>query len=390
MGVGYNPRCVQDGLLVCLDSANKRCFRGEPTTNLFYDNGIKNWSIVGLGGSVINTTTIEENNRYRFESVSGIGQFRMYALLAKLTNGLTYNLSFKYKMISGSSFVYSDWCDVSVSSNRIIESRDDYYFQSGYGSRATYDSTYRFADFNLPVGSVVEVWDLQLEQRNYYTPFVNGVRGATVETGGGLFDLSGNSRHGELANNPVYNSPKGGSILFDGVNDYIITNYDLSWNNTNSAAIEFFCKPNNINQRAGIVGKPSPNWEWSIMHGENGITNSSLTFVYWTTGGGHTNGPVINISNFFSTEWVHVVVSWNHITSETSIYKNGVLQRTDFWTAPSTNQNRNNNIYLGGGIYTWNTGYWNGELSLFRVYNRSLSAKEVWQNFNATRSRFGI
>ena len=33
---------------------------------------------------------------------------------------------------------------------------------------------------------------------------------------------------------------------------------------------------------------------------------------------------------------------------------------------------------------------WNGEISLFHIYNRALTASEIQQNFNATRGRFSI
>lgn len=32
MGVGYNPRIVTDGLVLCLDAANKRSYPGSGTT----------------------------------------------------------------------------------------------------------------------------------------------------------------------------------------------------------------------------------------------------------------------------------------------------------------------------------------------------------------------
>jgi len=34
--------------------------------------------------------------------------------------------------------------------------------------------------------------------------------------------------------------------------------------------------------------------------------------------------------------------------------------------------------------------YFKGKISVVKIYNRALSAAEVQQNFNATRSRFGI
>jgi len=43
------------------------------------------------------------------------------------------------------------------------------------------------------------------------------------------------------------------------------------------------------------------------------------------------------------------------------------------------------------GYESGTTAYtWNGEISLFHIYNRVLTAQEIQQNFNATKSRFGL
>lgn len=431
MSVNSGPKIPSDSLAAYFDLSNQLCFRGEPTTNLAritsdfsgtayassdewtqtvlkkqFDPAVK--TPVGSGA-----TLIMESGGTGWHALSrygggGSGNFSLsfyikpvtndittvdLGLLADGTNRITFNLNTRaitYNNVNTPRVAFIE--DVREHPGWLRVGANLFGRSGGWVGSFGYDTLSQYT------GSVSgkQMYVAGAVEQATFAPTkplpAQTTRGTTVAAGGGLVDISQNARAAEFVNSPSFktNTNRNYSVVFDGVDDYIITNYDLSWNNTNSAAIEFFCKPNNAIQRAGIVGKPSPDWEWSIMHGQNGATNSTLTFVYWTTGGVHTNGPVINISNFFSTEWVHIVVSWNHNTSETSIYKNGVLQSTDFWAAPSTNQNRTNNIYLGGGIYTWNTGYWNGELSLFRVYNRSLSASEVQRNFNAFRGRFGI
>jgi hypothetical protein len=39
-----------------------------------------------------------------------------------------------------------------------------------------------------------------------------------------------------------------------------------------------------------------------------------------------------------------------------------------------------------GGYYDW----FKGNMGIIQIYNRALSASEVLQNFNATRTRFGV
>jgi hypothetical protein len=43
------------------------------------------------------------------------------------------------------------------------------------------------------------------------------------------------------------------------------------------------------------------------------------------------------------------------------------------------------------GYESGTTAYtWNGEIALFQIYNKALTASEIQQNFNALRGRFGI
>jgi len=86
--------------------------------------------------------------------------------------------------------------------------------------------------------------------------------------------------------------------------------------------------------------------------------------------------------------WYHVVYTWNGATS--TFYINGSSAGTKTSTNPSINQNRSNNVMLGGHTYVWSDSFWNGKLGSVRFYNKALSASEVLQNYNATRTRFGL
>jgi hypothetical protein len=55
----------------------------------------------------------------------------------------------------------------------------------------------------------------------------------------------------------------------------------------------------------------------------------------------------------------------------------------------------NSIVYGGGGISIgkqgpWDIYYFNGNIGQTMVYNRALTSTEVTQNFNATKSRFGL
>ena len=70
------------------------------------------------------------------------------------------------------------------------------------------------------------------------------------------------------------------------------------------------------------------------------------------------------------------------------IYVNGVLVRTSGTLSGTVTQNTTGAAFIGiygGGGYPFN-----GRIAQTQIYNRALTAQEVQQNFNATRSRYSI
>jgi len=386
------PNIITDGLVLALDAANVKSFPGEPTTNLLYNNGIVDWSIVNLTVNV-SRTTITENSKYRITSTSYInaytfGAFRMYVPLASLINGLTYTMSFKWKFISGSpGFSMTDWNDTSLF-NVINTSYADYNYASATGVRSVYDTTYRFMDFSIPANTVIEIWDVQLEQKLYATAFVNGTRGTTVATGGGWADKSGNNNHGALVNGPIYNSNDGGSVVFDGIDDYVSQTYNMA--SLSEFSIDFWAKTYNTgssgaNNNAGLagpnvggtyirVGFSEINQRVDILMYVNGNESNSFLSVY------------IPYSEFEKTEYNHYTCTIKDNDSM-NIYFNGQLKKTV-----------NIGSVITTGLTTWyqrlgnyaNAFKWTGEIATSRLYSRKLTSEEIQQNYNATKSRFGL
>jgi hypothetical protein len=204
-------------------------------------------------------------------------------------------------------------------------------------------------------------------------------------------DLSGNGYNGTLTNSPTFSNSNGGSIIFDGTNDYTSTSLDLSWNNTNSVSISMWIKTGNLSQSKGFLG--TGNFEWQFRQGQYAGANSDLVFVYWDNSGGHTNGSIPSMSGFFDdTNWKHLTMTWNNSNSTILFYKNGTQIFSQVYGNPSANRVSSELMQIGGNVYSWDGvgAYWNGSFSNIQTYNRTLSATEVLQNYNATKTRFGL
>jgi hypothetical protein len=75
------------------------------------------------------------------------------------------------------------------------------------------------------------------------------------------------------------------------------------------------------------------------------------------------------------------------------LYINGIQQTLTFSTynVPSTTSNVG---LVNAGIGAYSTGNWNnflnGSIGTSRLYTRALTDAEITQNFNITKSRFGL
>jgi hypothetical protein len=209
------------------------------------------------------------------------------------------------------------------------------------------------------------------------------------ESGTTWIDLSGNNNNGTLTNGPTFNSSNEGSIVFDGVNDYISlpTNF-ISWVGGIPFTISVWFKTTSTGIIFGQQNGPIPN-----------STNSYIPAIYVDTNG------LLRTTCFYSGTLQTSVSSsavnngaWNKITVtflsgiQTS-YLNGISYATLSQT--QVGYSGSYFYFLGSGqgnnwTATPASPYYNGSISNFSYYNRALTAAEVLQNFNAQKSRFGL
>ena len=83
-------------------------------------------------------------------------------------------------------------------------------------------------------------------------------------------------------------------------------------------------------------------------------------------------------------QWQHLVVTYNGI-STMLLYRN-TIQTGGNAAVSGSITNTVKTLTIG----VRNTQYWRGNLGPCRIYNRALSQTEIKQNYNASRSRFGV
>jgi hypothetical protein len=185
-----------------------------------------------------------------------------------------------------------------------------------------------------------------------------------------------------LVNGPTFSSADGGSIDFDGINDFGTTGSPLdpvadglfadsssSWSVTS-----FF----NADTTAGT----------DAITGKGGGTGAAATYFVIRDGNKIKarlrGGTIATIATISANTWYEVTVTWDGSTAKS--YLNGVYA-TNISVGTAAKQNNNFNI---GATASGNSIRFNGKISVTLVYNKALTASEVTQNFDFFKGRYGL
>ena len=188
---------------------------------------------------------------------------------------------------------------------------------------------------------------------------------------------------GTLTNGPTYDSANGGSIVFDGVDDKVDCGDPPSLRLSSTLTIQVIFYINSYNIWAGLIGK---NNNLKSVYGLNLSPNSQrLRFNYnnispWTSN-------VETTSTISTGQWIIASVTYDG--ENVRFYLNGVLDKTQYIGSVTFDTSAGYPLDIG-----WdNPGgdeYFNGKIAQAVIYNRALTQNEIRQNFNATKSRFGL
>jgi len=193
-------------------------------------------------------------------------------------------------------------------------------------------------------------------------------------------DLTGGN-NGTLANGPSFGAENGGVISLDGSDDKIsISNTDI------------FSLVANQGFSICIIAKDI-GYLFYIDLGSNlgeqmGFNNTEF---YWSGAGrGAAYAEVEYNTTFSAGTWYHIVCT-RDTSGNPRVYINGVFKGT---TNPNNANNINSSIDFSSasefqlGYSTSYNSYGSTTFSHFSYYNRELTAKEIRQNYEATKGRY--
>ena len=196
--------------------------------------------------------------------------------------------------------------------------------------------------------------------------------------------------NGTLTNGPTYSSDDGGSIVFDGTNDYVqlSASSDLNFGTGNFTIEGWFNKGATTSLQTLLcsnkyyTGGNNGNWILRI---------SSATQIALATYDGTGNLEYTEFSASTSVDtWHHfALVREGTGTNETKFYLDGVLKGS-MTVSKSLTDAGTNGLRIGEESDSGpGNAPFNGKISNVKLYKgKALTETEVLQNYNATKGRY--
>lgn len=215
---------------------------------------------------------------------------------------------------------------------------------------------------------------LDVSSGTSYSPYNSGVTWR---------DISGNRNDGTLTNGPTFNSANGGSIVFDGVDDNV-----------------------QLGNASKFIGGSQSSITINVWLKTNVVETYKKIFFTGTAGTQAISGIYFSIGPSPYQTYIGIITTNG---TQSAIYATSI-STTQYSNLCGTYDGSNIRLYLNGiqvaiqaqtgniintGIarisgYDNNSETWNGNLSSVQIYNRALSAQEVLQNYNSSKSRFNL
>jgi len=430
VALSHSPSIVTNGLVLCLDAGNTKSLTKVSRTNLLvWSNKLNRPQSTPIGTDYYGGGYFDgwQNNPADItESDDGYGTYytTTYSLVWSAYNTLNtapftvYTISFLaksdtianirprlYSNVNGTTST-GDWQSLQTDGTLSLNGWRQFTFVMP--ATSANNPSYPYPEnananslvIELSTGSGFSIKNIQVEEGSLATEYIPTL-GSSVSIVGYVptwKDLSGNGNNGTITNSvlyaPTYNSSNGGSLVFDGVDDYAQINGSITL--SEATFIAWIKRNGDQPIYAGIVyNRVNPSEPGGNATGLDlsGITSSLDVFNPINQVNYTWNGAV----NTFSWDtgllipdltWCMCAVSVTSTSATAYLCQpSGITSSTNVVNhSPATL----GNIKIGVDDFTLENRSFKGDIAQASIYNRALTASEIQQNYIATLGRFGI
>ena len=216
---------------------------------------------------------------------------------------------------------------------------------------------------------------------------------ANTVSGSTWSDISGNSNNATLVNSPTYTTDDGGAVVFNGTNNYIHSpNLYSAIGNPDTFSVGVWVYPTNGGNVMSVSSTntvPFSDYHYSSI----AILSSGGAVPYFGVWNGTGITSVNGSAGAFNT-WYHLAITYNAATTTLAGYVNGASVGTQSVTYDSPHDDGLTTQYLVFGppdiTNMGNGNYFPGRMGEIRVYSAALTSADVLNNYNETKSRYGL
>ena len=426
MAIVSGSKIVDDGLIFHYDMENANSYKGPPCENLVPTSAMRTcsgdftyqeWHVEQF---FYETTTDKGRNDVKRiwcnPTKTGAQPYADFGFQAYRSGGTqigdVYQVSFDYKdivswntggaglSVYANGYKLPDATDVGTVNSTTITPLGNGWYRTSYNVTVTAagNTWWRFG-FDSRNFYIDKLFDnFQIIYAGVDSSFVDGTRSAT----GVLSNLAGNS-YSFSANNLEYLND--GTFNFTGPgapNTYVNVTpagtYPSSW--TDPFSLEAWIKiPNGadwhdttVNTSSGtcIVARGGYDGCQGLFT-EDAVALAGRLKFRMRNNGTQYGGSTADLE--YDT-WYHIAGTFNGgTTSSMRLYLNGDLYSVHgFTNTGGSSPGASATWYIGGVVILGGNygGYITGSIPIVRAYSKALTDAEVAQNFNASRTRFGI
>jgi hypothetical protein len=191
-------------------------------------------------------------------------------------------------------------------------------------------------------------------------------------------DRSGNGNNGSLLNSPTFGSDRGGNFSFDATNESIAI-AETSTLNLQNYTYAFWIKRSQAQSGSWLqfLQRSTSSRNPGIWFYVNEVNR--IHFSISTSNGSY---PSVNPGGFLLNEW--------HYFTASVQYTGGNTVMKGYTDAVYDSGGTTSGAYPNLGTGASYVGKYALNLANLKIYNRALDQIEVLQNYNATKTRFGL
>lgn len=417
---------VKSGLVLNLDAGNKKSY----STNRFQALGTGavtesvNFPLQSLAGfqriatgTIIGGYTVKPTDVV-YSYALGVNGCHFHGNLTTIPSGVYATFSFDYLVTGATNYPSTNYLanfenyggGALGGSVSAANSTQDVWQRASFTSGPTTSSGSQ-AMFLYPGGCGGRLADSgTIYFRNPKVEFTNTDTGnSTFSSTNSIatwYDLSGNGYNGTLINGATSNYTNKGVIFFDGSDDEITTTIPLTnfpsyssftfetWVRISAYPAVLAANGYGVTYQAGVLMGATSYCGAALYWYGNSSGNAFTLYGYIRGADAYRNTSGYNFS---LNQWYHCVMVNNAALGTLSLFINGSLYSSvttatlpyDSANTPSAGNIGISKSQIDGGG-TANYRAFGGQMASARIYNRALTNAEITQNYEATRTRFGL